>query len=143
MGMMALLLEHFMEPTRGRCLCGQTQFEFIGSPNWCGHCHCETCRRNTSSPFTTWLGVPKQFCRLIGKPPRAFSSSEGVRRLFCEECGTPMAFESEKWPDEIHLYAASLEDSANVVPQFHVHFAEKVPWIEISDALPRYQHRAS
>ena len=43
--------------TRGHCLCGQVTFEFTGSPLWCGHCHCESCRRATASPFTTWIGV--------------------------------------------------------------------------------------
>ena len=43
---------------RRRCLCGAVSFEFSGAENWRAHCHCESCRRNTSSPFTTWFGVP-------------------------------------------------------------------------------------
>jgi hypothetical protein len=51
-----------------------------------------------------------------------------------------MAFEAERYPGEIHLYAASLEDSSNFTAEGHVHFAEHVPWIELGDHLPRYPH---
>ncbi len=49
-----------------------------------------------------------------------------------------MAYENDRDPEEIHLYAASLEDFRDFSPQFHVYWAEKVPWIALSDDLPRY-----
>jgi len=49
-----------------------------------------------------------------------------------------MAFEHDKYPDEIHLYAASLDSSEGFEPQFHVHWAERVRWVEVSDDLPRF-----
>jgi hypothetical protein len=58
--------------------------------------------------------------------------------MFCERCGTPMAFEHDKYPDEIHLYVASLDSSEGFEPQFHVHWAERVGWVEVSDDLPRF-----
>jgi hypothetical protein len=129
-----------MLPKRGHCLCGEVRFEYSGHETWCGHCHCESCRRNTSSPFTTWFGVPKNALRFTGKPPSVYRSSPGARRMFCSNCGTPMAYESDKYPDEIHLYLSSLEDPEILIPQFHVHCAEKHSWIVISDDLPQYKH---
>lgn len=124
--------------TKGRCLCGDVTFEYRGEENWRGHCHCESCRRATSSPFTTWLGVPRTAHRFTGKTPLDYASSPGARRLFCGRCGTPMAYENEKYPDEIHLYAASLEQPESFAPQFHCHWAERLPWIELADRLPRF-----
>jgi hypothetical protein len=132
-----------MTKTRGRCLCGEISFEYSGPENWRGHCHCESCRRNTSSPFTTWFGVAKQSFRFTGKEPKLYRSSPGARRLFCSNCGTPMAFEHNKCPDEIHLYAASLEKPENFSPEFHTHCSEQLPWVELADILPRYDHGAS
>lgn len=129
-----------MAQKRGRCLCGEVSFEYTGPENWRGHCHCESCRRNTSSPFTTFFGVPKIAYRFTGKQPSVYRSSPGVRRLFCANCGTPMAYESDRYPDEIHFYAASLADPAGFVPEFHVHWAEKVPWVTLADDLPRHAH---
>ena len=132
-----------MKLTRGRCLCGEISFEYSGPENWRGHCHCESCRRNTSSPFTTWFGVPKHSCRFTGKEPKVYRSSPGARRLFCANCGTPMAFEHDKCPDEIYLYAASLEKPQEFSLQFHVHCSEQLPWIELGDGLPRYDQSAN
>lgn len=128
---------------KGRCLCGSVTFEYSGPEIWRGHCHCESCRRATSSPFTTWFGVPKSACRFTGAEPSVYLSSPGARRLFCATCGSPIAFESERWPGEMHLYAASLDDPADFAPEFHVNVAEQLPWIQLADGLPRYDRSSS
>ncbi len=127
-----------MSTKRGHCLCGAVAFEYSGPENWRAHCHCESCRRNTASPFTTYFGVQKSAYRYIGRMPKVFQSSPGVRRLFCDTCGTPVAYERDSEPDETHFYAAALEDSSDFVPELHVYYAEKVPWVELADELPRY-----
>ena len=129
-----------MTTTKGRCLCGETGFEYDGPENWCGHCHCESCRRNCSAPFTTFVGVPRGAARFTGRTPAVYHSSPGVRRHFCGNCGSPIAYDADSYPNEIHFYAASLEEPASVAPQFHVYYAEKLPWIEPADDLPRYPH---
>jgi len=128
---------------RGRCLCGEVSFEYEGPENWRAHCHCESCRRATSSPFTTFFGVPRTAFRFTSKAPAVYESSPGVRRLFCAACGSPMAYDADKYPHEIHFYAASLEDSRAFSPQAHAHWAEKVPWIEVADDLPKYARGGS
>lgn len=132
-----------MDVKKGRCLCGRVTFEYRGPETWRGHCHCESCRRATSSPFTTWFGVPRSALRFTGGEPGVYRSSPGVRRLFCANCGSPVAFESDRWPDETHLYAASIEDATDFAPQFHVHVAEKLPWIKLADGLPQYDRSSS
>ncbi len=122
----------------GRCLCGAVRFSYEGPEVWVGHCHCESCRRATASPFTTFLGVPRHAVRFAGTPARSYRSSPGVRRSFCGTCGTPIAYESDRFPDEIHLYAANLDAPAEAKPQFHVHTAEQLPWIVLADGLPRH-----
>jgi len=124
----------------GRCLCGSVQFEFDGVPAWAGHCHCESCRRNCSAPFTTFFGVRSDAARWTGAAPAVYESSPGVRRLFCGRCGSPMAFEADHYPGEIHFYAASLDDSSGFVPTSHVHHSEKVPWVHLADDLKRFPH---
>jgi hypothetical protein len=129
-----------MATTRGRCLCGEVTYEFDGAENWRAYCHCESCRRNTSSPVTAFFGVPRSAFRFTGGAPAAYASSPGVRRLFCGRCGSPMAYESDRWPDEIHLYAASLDDPEAYRPQAHVHVAERLSWFDVRDDLPRHPH---
>lgn len=129
-----------MDVIRGHCLCGQVTYEVHGPMRWRGHCHCESCRRNTSSPFTTWFGVARAEHRFTGRMPAVYESSPGTRRYFCPNCGTPMAYDNHKDKANIHLYAASLEDSSGFTADFHVHWAEKVPWVELADDLKKYPH---
>lgn len=132
-----------MESKKGRCRCGQVTFEFSGALLWCGHCHCDSCRRATASPFTTWIGVRRADCKFTNVAPSVYVSSPGVRRSFCRNCGSPVSFESERWPDEMHLYAALREHPEGARPQFHVHVAEKLPWIALADGLPQHQRSSS
>ncbi len=132
-----------MNVKKGRCLCGDVTFEYEGAENWCGHCHCESCRRQTASPFTTFIGVPLEAYRYTGKEPACYESSPGVRRWFCANCGAPVAYEAERFAGEIHFYAALLENPDAVTPQFHVHCAEKLAWLELADELPKHARTSS
>jgi len=126
------------DKVEGRCLCGSIVFQYVAAPNWTLHCHCDSCRRATSSPMTTWISVARAAFRFTKGSPRYFASSPGVKRGFCQNCGSPLTYQAERMPDEIHLYAASLLDAANVRPTRHVFVAEQLPWFEVQDELPRY-----
>ena len=122
----------------GRCLCGRIRWSFEGEPTWSCFCHCDDCRRNCAAPVVAFLGVP--VARFVWKAePEVYESSPGVRRLFCGRCGTPMAFEADRYAGEIHLYAASLEEPEDFAPRFHVHHDEALPWLHLADDLPRHK----
>jgi hypothetical protein len=125
-------------PVEGHCLCGAVIFEYAAQPNWVLHCHCESCRRATSSPMTTWISVPRDAFRFRQGRPRFFNSSPGVRRSFCGTCGSPLTYENERTPDEVHLYAAALADPSRLRPTRHVFVEEQLPWLETADPLPRF-----
>lgn len=125
------------ELTTGRCLCGAVTWRYSGPEIWQGHCHCESCRRATSSPFTTYIGVPKTAFEFTGAAPQVFESSPGVRRAFCGRCGSPVSYETQYLPDEIHLYAASLDHPEAAAPGVHFHSEEMLPWVKLADGLPR------
>lgn len=122
---------------RGHCLCGAVTFEYQGEENWRTHCHCESCRRQTASPFTTFMGVPNGAWRWTGAEPATYVSSPGVRRRFCPTCGAPVAYQADRFPDEIHFYASLLDEPADFAPQAHVHFSERLPWVGVHDDLPK------
>ncbi|WP_159460165.1 GFA family protein [Tistlia consotensis] len=127
-----------MTEKRGRCLCGAVTFRYEGPENWRAFCHCESCRRQTSSPVTAFVGVPRTAAEVVGETLAAYESSPGVRRSFCSRCGSPIAYESDRWPDEIHFYTAALEDPEQAPPEYHVHFAEHLSWLKIDDGLERH-----
>ena len=125
--------------TLGHCLCGNIRFKFSGEPDLTYHCHCESCRRTTSSPMTTWIFVPLTAFNFVDGKPRQYESSPGVRRGFCGDCGSPLTYQNEAHPDEIHLYAASLANPTDVHPSRHIFVAEQLDWFEVHDDLPRFE----
>ena len=123
-----------MTSLSGHCLCGATRFKLEGPSNWVGHCHCDSCRRATSSPITTFIGHPDGKWAIEGTL-KEFQSSTPVTRAFCSGCGSPIYYRSSEIPDETHFYAALLDDPSKVEPTVHWHFDEVLPWLHISDNL--------
>jgi hypothetical protein len=124
----------------GGCLCGAVRFQADGPPNWVAHCHCSSCRRATGAPMTTFAGFARERVTFVRGAPKTFNSSPGVTRGFCGACGTPLSFQGERWPGELHLFVATFDDPAQLTPQAHVNIAQRVPWLEIHDDLPRYSN---
>jgi len=122
----------------GHCLCGAVRFAARGEPRWVAHCHCESCRRATSSAVATYAGFTAADVEWTGEPPAEFRSSPGVVRRFCRTCGSPLSFEGERWPGEIHLFVPSFDEPEVFRPACHVHVDEQLRWLHVADQLPRY-----
>ena len=126
------------EEREGRCLCGAVRYAVKGDPIWVAHCHCESCRRANSAAFATFAGFRRENFRLLAGEPGRYASSPGVWRSFCVRCGSPLTYEGERWPDEVHIHLPSLEDPLSLKPKAHVHVAEQLAWVHLADGLPRY-----
>lgn len=121
----------------GRCACGSVTYSTTAADLWAGHCHCESCRRASSAPVTSFFGVPRDSVTWNGEIA-VRASAAGVQRGFCAQCGTQLYYQFDGWPDETHLYAATLDDPTQFHPTAHFHFAERVPWLTVTDDLPKY-----
>lgn len=127
-------------PTTGRCLCGNIRYSFEGKPLWVSHCHCESCRRQTSSALATFVGVRTDELTYTSGTPAVYHSTPGVDRSFCSRCGAPIAFACAKaFPGETHLYLGTLDDPNAVRATSHVHTGEQLRWFEVLDDLPRHE----
>ena len=122
-------------PITGRCLCGDVTYRATAAPLWQAHCHCESCRRATSAPFTSFFGIADGAWSWTGRAPVTHASSPGVWRDFCPRCGAQMAYRAARFPGEIHFYAATLDDPARFAPTVHVHAGERLPWVHLADGL--------
>ncbi len=122
----------------GGSLCGAVRYRITGAPKWVAHCHCDSCRRQTGAAFATYAGIAHDgFAYTQGKAA-AHQSSPGVARGFCLACGTPLTFEGDRWPDEVHVHLGTLDDPGELAPQAHVYTEEQVPWLHMADSLPRF-----
>lgn len=128
-----------MDRHEGGCLCGAVRFSAEGPPRSVFHCHCFSCRRQTGGAVASFAAFPiAGHFRWTKAEPVAFASSPGVTRKFCPHCGTPLSYQAEKYPDEIHLHIGVFDRPEDLVPEAHWHTAERVPWLELADDLPRH-----
>ena len=123
----------------GGCLCGAVRYEAKGKPLWVAHCHCRSCRRQSGAPFVTWAGYRPAACTWLSGAPNAFNSSEGVTRRFCGACGTPLTYESNRWPNELHILVATLDEPESLTPTAHVFWSEHLSWIATGDKLKKFE----
>lgn len=126
-----------MNEWTGRCQCGECSFAFEGAPNWVAHCHCESCRAATAAAFATYVAIPHGAWSWTGAEPCSWSSSPGTQWLRCPDCGSLIAYDSDREPDEIHFLLALVDDPEGLVPEKHDFWEERVHWIGIEDDLPK------
>lgn len=87
--------------------------------------------------MTSFLGVADGAWNWTGETPQTYASSDHATRFFCGTCGTPMAYRSTRYPDEIHFYAASLVDPTAFEPERHYHWNERLDWHCVVDDLQK------
>lgn len=125
--------------TLGSCLCGAVRLNAALPSKWVAHCHCSYCRRAHGAPVVTWAGFRDEDVTITDPDGRLhwYASSPGARRGGCSQCGTPMLFTSQRWPGEMHIARALLDDALDRAPSKHVFYDAHVPWLELGDDLPR------
>ena len=130
-----------MSERQGGCLCGAIRWRATVSPFWSAHCHCASCRKTTGAPLTSYLAFSKASVAWHGQ--RSFrASSPGATRGFCPDCSTALSLMSTRWPGELYVPAATLDDLTLFAPEAHVFWADRVPWLSLNDDLPKYDGRA-
>ena len=123
---------------KGHCLCGAIRYETVAPPTLECVCHCTMCRRAAGSPMVGWFTVPRGAYRVVAGTPTRYRSSPQAIRTFCGTCGTPLTFESTRFPDETDITICSLDDPEQVPPRDHTRAATKLSWVKLADGLPAY-----
>ena len=127
-----------MDHLSGRCMWGAVTWTYSGETTRNLVCHCSDCQRATSSPFTAFLGMISEQLQWSGKVEH-YESSPGTFRGFCLCCGTRLYFRSEKWPEEIHIHAATLTSPNDYRPDAQVFMRSRAHWLDRLGSIPVYQ----
>lgn len=81
----------------GACLCGSVRVSLPGDVDSVGACHCDMCRRWTSSPWMALRAPPGTM--LVGETVRVFQSSALAERGFCAQCGSALFHRPKDGPE--------------------------------------------
>jgi hypothetical protein len=127
----------------GGCLCGAVRYRASGEASHPTLCHCNSCRRAAGAPLVAWVTFPQAEFAITKGPPTRYRSSPPVVRTFCGACGTSLTYQHTSFPDEVDVTVASLDDPASFAPADHTWTSEKIPWLALGDALPRYPRSRS
>ena len=121
----------------GGCLCGAVRYR-VESPLGEAHaCHCGQCRRQ-SGHYVVGVNVEWSDVRIEDETSlRWYESSPGVRRGFCEACGSKLFWVSDEWGGSV--YAGSLDEPTNFKVASHIFVADKGDYYEIADDLPKHE----
>ena len=125
----------------GGCVFGAVRYQVSGEPYGGAVCHCRTCQQVHGAPMVAFFSVRRAGFSITGVLGEVRTSDHAVRR-FCRACGTHMVFDDSRYPDEIDIATATLDDPAAVPPQRHIWTRSQVPWIKLGDGLPTFAERS-
>jgi hypothetical protein len=125
----------------GRCHCGRVTYEVDGKLGAVTYCHCETCRRVQGGAFVVGAPARRKYFRLVtgADAITEYESSPGKYRGFCKVCGSPIWSRRVAEPETLRLRLGAIDGDPGRRPVAHIFVAEKAPWFEITDDLPRSQ----
>ena len=121
------------KPITGRCLCGGVTYSIDAEPVAQAVCHCADCQRQTSSPFSVIVGVPRAAFDVEGDTLTSFTTvgsdhGQDTERNFCSACGSPIFTAAAVMPELIFVKAGSLDDASWLEPALEVWTSSAQPW---------------
>lgn len=130
---------------KGSCFCQAVRFELTGPTEFCGHCHCESCRKSHAAMLVTWTSVPEEQFRLVSGADQVkrFERTPGIGWEFCRRCGSSLFYRSTAAPGRVYVAACSLDDELDRRPDSHVSFEERLDWFDEVHLLPRYRAKST
>jgi hypothetical protein len=129
------------KPITGRCLCGGVTYSIDAEPVVQAVCHCTDCQRQTGSPFSVIVGVPRAALNVEGAPLATYATigedhGGETHRSFCSACGSPIFSIAAVLPELAFVKAGSLDDASWLQPAAEVWTSSAQPW------SPHFEHAA-
>ena len=126
----------------GSCLCGAVKYQVMGALRPVVACHCGQCQKTSGHHVAATSAKREDFELLEERGLKWFSSSVGIRRGFCQQCGGNLFWDKAELPT-ISIFAGTLDQprdqSTGLQLVEHIYVEEKADYYEITDGLPQRQ----
>jgi hypothetical protein len=120
------------ESLSGGCMCGAVRYKISAAPIASGLCHCNRCRPQSGSAFSTIIIIRRATITIEG-PTAVFddtgSSGLHVGRRYCPRCGSPLTTESDATPDLMFVKAGGLDSNEWFQPAMELFVGRRRPWV--------------
>ena len=124
-----------VEDLTGGCQCGRIRYALSVAPTDVSVCHCRMCQKAVGGPFVALALVHTNELTWTRGKPAQFRSSNIATRLFCADCGTPLAYVGDAKGD-IELTIGSFDQPGRVVPTRATGNESRLHWIDVLPSLP-------
>jgi hypothetical protein len=105
---------HVPETLTGGRMCGAMHYTITEKPIADGLCHCDRCRPQSGSAFSTVIFAHRSAVTIIGETAvfdDIGSSGLKVLHRYCARCGSPLTTEPDLTPDLLMLKAGSIDSN--------------------------------
>jgi hypothetical protein len=125
---------------RGKCLCGQVEFEISGAVPKLYQCHCSLCQKQGGSTSNTaTIVTTENFKWLAGQEHiSSWVKDTGFRSDFCSRCGSPVP---NRLRSTSHFWvpAGLFNSGAELEVVAHLFVDSKASWDTIASSGVKYQ----
>lgn len=129
---MVSVLKEPPDSLTGGCMCGAVRYEISERPLFGGLCHCDRCRPQSGSAFSTVIFI-KRSSFVIDGETHVFddvgSSGQHVGRRSCARCGSPLTTEPDSVPDLMMVKAGTIDDNEWFQPIMELFVTRRRPWV--------------
>ena len=132
-----------MSTVKGRCDCGEIEFECTEAPINSVFCYCTDCQQRTNSDKWFGLWIRENGFSVTKGTPSTFSrkGSSGMSMIhhFCKDCGNNFAVYSEAG-QFFTVSVTTLDDSDHYAPEMAIYTASAPTWAVFPEGVPRFDN---
>lgn len=125
-----------LQTLTGRCMCGAVSYKISAPPVAVGLCHCDRCRPQAGSAFSTVMFVQRDAFEINGETAvfeDVGASGLKALRRYCPQCGSPLTTEADVTPTLFFVKAGGLDRTDWLRPTFEMFVSRRMAWV---GALP-------
>ena len=124
----------------GSCCCGTIRYHVDSHPRHIVNCHCNLCRTMNGSAFSSYVVIPHNALTVSGEEHAAhYPVTEGARKHFCRNCGTPLFNVNNRYPGVCMLYLGTLADGVRHIPSVNLYCDSMLAWVPDIGSATRIQ----
>ena len=120
------------ENVTGGCMCGTVTYKITEKPMVDGLCHCNRCRPQSGSAFSTIIFVHRSAVTITGETAvfnDTGTSGLYVTRRYCPRCGSPLTTEPDLTPDLLMVKAGGIDSNEWFHPVWELFVGRRRPWV--------------
>jgi len=117
----------------GGCMCGAARYKISEKPIVSGLCHCDRCRPQSGSAFSTIIIIKRSAFSLEGETnvfEDTGASGQRVGRRSCARCGSPLTTEADVAPDVMFVKAGTIDNNGWFQPAMELFAPKRRPWVK-------------